>query len=83
MFRDYLDGYFVGKVAAAAYLHEAITAPDTDGELIDHTSLVLMAIGAAAGWARHWRVTLPRALFSKPMPGHTRRQAPTSTRFTG
>ena len=46
---DFLDGYFAGKVATAAHLHEAITANVPDGELLDHTSLVLVAMTRSDG----------------------------------
>ncbi|MEO3858118.1 hypothetical protein [Acrocarpospora sp. B8E8] len=41
-----LDGYYVGAVAYAADVHEAITAPDPDDELIDHTGRLLQVMAA-------------------------------------
>jgi hypothetical protein len=46
---DYLDGYFAGKVATAAHLHEGIISPATDDDLIDHTGRLLLTMAGCAG----------------------------------
>lgn len=46
---DFLNGYFAGKVALAASLHEAIIRPAVDDELIDHTGHLLSAMAGASG----------------------------------
>lgn len=46
---DFLNGYFAGKVAVATSLHEAITQPALDDELIDHTGRLLSAMAGASG----------------------------------
>ncbi|MER7757203.1 hypothetical protein [Kitasatospora sp. NPDC097643] len=38
---DYLNGYFAGKVAEAARLHEALPELEHDDELLDHTGWLL------------------------------------------
>ncbi|MFI2028378.1 hypothetical protein [Streptomyces buecherae] len=38
---DFLNGYFAGKVATVARLHEALEDPETDSETIDHTGRLL------------------------------------------
>lgn len=46
---DFLNGYFAGKVATAAHLHEAIARPAPDAELVDHTSCLLIVMSEAGG----------------------------------
>ncbi|MEU8179280.1 hypothetical protein AB0B86_00730 [Micromonospora sp. NPDC049047] len=46
---DFLNGYFAGKVATTAHLHEAITAPDPDLEVIDHTGRLLATMADSDG----------------------------------
>jgi hypothetical protein len=46
---EFLNGYFAGKVALAASLHEAIIRPVVDDELIDHTGRLLSAMAGASG----------------------------------
>lgn len=46
---EFLNGYFAGKVALAASLHEAIIRPVVDDVLIDHTGRLLSAMAGASG----------------------------------
>lgn len=46
---DFLNGYFAGAVATAAHLHEAITRPESDAALVDHTSWLLIVMSEAGG----------------------------------
>ncbi|MFD6735946.1 hypothetical protein ACFWDZ_33150, partial [Micromonospora aurantiaca] len=46
---DYLNGYFAGRVATAAHLHEAITGTDTDDDLVDHTGRLLKLMAGCGG----------------------------------
>jgi hypothetical protein len=46
---DVLNGYFAGQVATATHLHEAITRPAPDTELVDHTSCLLIIMSEAEG----------------------------------
>lgn len=45
----FLNGYFAGKVATDAHLHEAITRPGPDAALVDHTSRLLIVMSEAQG----------------------------------
>ena len=46
---DYLNGYFAGKVATTAHLHEAIASIDADDDLIDHTGRLLRTMADCGG----------------------------------
>ncbi|MEU2665517.1 hypothetical protein ACLQ20_24770 [Micromonospora sp. DT46] len=46
---DYLNGYFAGRVATAAHLHEAITGTETDDDLVDHTGRLLKIMAGCGG----------------------------------
>ncbi|MER6832023.1 hypothetical protein ABT352_38975 [Streptosporangium sp. NPDC000563] len=51
---DILNGYYVGAVAKAADVHEAITAPDPDDDLIDHTGRLLSLMANNNGMGQTW-----------------------------
>lgn len=46
---DFLNAYFVGKVAQTASLHEAITEPCVDANIIDHTGRLLLVMTYSQG----------------------------------
>ncbi|SDK32872.1 hypothetical protein [Streptomyces indicus] len=46
---DVLDGYIVGPVARAARIHEVITRPDADAEVVEHTGQLLQTMTECAG----------------------------------
>ncbi|GEC08322.1 hypothetical protein SSP24_59770 [Streptomyces spinoverrucosus] len=46
---DFLNGYFAGGVAQTAGLHEAITGPCVDTEIIDHTGRLLLVMTYSQG----------------------------------
>ncbi|MFJ1706150.1 hypothetical protein [Kitasatospora sp. NPDC088346] len=46
---DFLNGYFAGKVATVARLHEALADLGTDSEMVDHTGLLLQLMSDCAG----------------------------------
>jgi hypothetical protein len=46
---DFLNGYFAGKVATVAKLHEALADLDTDGEMVDHIGRLLHLMGDCEG----------------------------------
>ncbi|MFJ9843825.1 hypothetical protein ACIRYZ_25890 [Kitasatospora sp. NPDC101155] len=46
---DFLNGYFAGKVATAARLHEALADLATDSEMVDHTGLLLQLMSDCGG----------------------------------
>lgn len=78
---DVLNGYFAGNVATAAHLHEAITAPDADAELIDHTGRLLKIMTASRGMGMTWKHYPPARLVLEAHAGHLARQAPTISRY--
>ncbi len=47
---DFLNGYFAGKVAGAARLHEALGSLGTDSETFDHTGRLLHAMSDCGEW---------------------------------
>ncbi|MEU9021389.1 hypothetical protein [Actinomadura sp. NPDC048394] len=51
---DFLNGYFAGRVATAAHLHEAITGDAPDDELIDHTGRLLAIMAGCGGMGMTW-----------------------------
>ncbi|MER8186207.1 hypothetical protein [Kitasatospora sp. NPDC094015] len=46
---DFLNGYFAGKVATAARLHEVLADLATDSEMVDHTGLLLQLMSDCGG----------------------------------
>ncbi|WP_430383109.1 hypothetical protein [Streptomyces sp. P10-4] len=46
---DFLNGYFAGKVATVAKLHEALGELDTDSELADHVGRLLHTMSDCGG----------------------------------
>ena len=46
---DFLNAYYAGKVAATAPVHEAITDPSADEEVVDHTGRMLHVLTYAGG----------------------------------
>jgi hypothetical protein len=76
-----LAGYYAGKVAASAHLHDAITHTVVDDELIDHTCHIMLTMADCAGMG----ITLagyppgPRVLAA--LADHRGRQQPTAIRF--
>lgn len=46
---DLLNGYFAGKVAQAAGLHQALTGPVADAETVDHTGRLLHVLTCCQG----------------------------------
>ncbi|AJC52802.1 MULTISPECIES: hypothetical protein [Streptomyces] len=46
---DFLNGYFAGKVATVAKLHEALAELDTDSEMVDHIGRLLHLMSDCGG----------------------------------
>jgi hypothetical protein len=67
---DYLNGYFAGRVATAAHLHEAIVGTEVDDDLVDHTGRLLKIMAGCGGMG----MTLQHV-------AHLGRQAPTVSRY--
>ncbi|MCO6009997.1 hypothetical protein NE236_34005 [Actinoallomurus purpureus] len=78
---DYLNGYFAGKIATAAHLHEAIIAPDADDELIDHTGRLLRIMADCSGMGMTWEGYPPVRIVLEAYVGHLAGQAPNLKRY--
>jgi hypothetical protein len=78
---DLMNGYFAGKVATAAYLHEAITSDDADDELIDQAGRVLLAMANCAGMGITLASYPPARAVIAAHRRHLARQAPTFRRW--
>ncbi|WP_236242708.1 hypothetical protein [Streptomyces sp. CC228A] len=78
---DFLNGYFAGKVAGAARLHEALGSLGTDSETFDHTGRLLHAMSDCGGMG----LTLARYPHSgKVLEAHARHAgsfSPTRERY--
>lgn len=78
---DYLNGYFAGKVATAAYLHEAITAPDADDALVDHTGLLLATMADCGGMGMTLENYPPAPAVLQAHASHLLRRPPAAQRY--
>ncbi|WP_127501986.1 hypothetical protein [Actinoplanes solisilvae] len=78
---DYLNGYFAGQVATAAHLHAAITGPDVDDELIDHTGLLLSTMADCGGMGRTLQHYPPAPTVLAAHAAYLFRQTPTWNRY--
>jgi hypothetical protein len=78
---DYLNGYFAGKVATAAHLHEAITQPDADDELVDHTGRLLRTMADCNGMGMTLERYPPAPVVLAAHAAHLARQPPTANRY--
>ncbi|SCF05683.1 hypothetical protein [Micromonospora chokoriensis] len=78
---DYLNGYFAGEVATAAHLHEAITSPDADDDLIDHTGRLLRTMADCAGMGMTLAHYPPAPVVLAAHAAHLARQPPTANRY--
>ncbi|MGW4463003.1 hypothetical protein [Micromonospora sp. NPDC004704] len=78
---DFLNGYFAGKVATQAHLHEAITQPDTDDDLVDHTGRVLKIMTGCGGMGMTVASYPPARLVLAAHADHLSRQPPAVRRY--
>ncbi len=78
---DYLNGYFAGKVATTAHLHEAITSANPDDELIDHTGRLLRTMADCGGMGMTLEHYPPAPVVLAAHAAHLARQAPTANRY--
>ncbi|MEV0647570.1 hypothetical protein AB0I28_20115 [Phytomonospora sp. NPDC050363] len=76
-----LDGYYAGKVAVAANLHDAITAPDADDELVDHTGRLLRSMLGCSGMGLTPAEYPPAPQVVEAHARHLARQKPSAERF--
>ncbi|MFG1807846.1 hypothetical protein [Streptomyces sp. NPDC049040] len=78
---DFLNAYFVGKVAQTTGLHEAITEPCVDTDVTDHTGRLLLVMTYSAGMG----MTLARYPHAEEVVaahlGSLKRLRPTASRF--
>lgn len=78
---DYLNGYFAGKVATTAHLHEAIMSADADDDLIDHTSRLLRSMADCGGMGRTLEHYPPAPVVLAAHAAHLAQQLPTANRY--
>ena len=78
---DFLNGYFAGKVATAAHLHEAITRPDADDDLVDHTGRLLRIMAGCGGMGMTLEHYPPARIVLDAHVAHLGRQTPTVNRY--
>ncbi|MFG1837353.1 hypothetical protein ACGFH8_02810 [Micromonospora sp. NPDC049175] len=78
---DYLNGYFAGKVATTAHLHEAITGTDADDELIDHTGRLLRIMADCDGMGMTLEHYPPAPAVLAAHAAHLAQQPPTANRY--
>ncbi|WP_158840723.1 hypothetical protein [Saccharothrix deserti] len=77
---DFLNGYYAGKVATAAHLHEAITAK-SDDDLVDHTGRLLLTMADCGGMGMTLEHYPPAHAVVGAHVGHLDRQQPTLRRY--
>jgi hypothetical protein len=78
---DYLNGYFTGKVATAAHLHEAVTTADPDDELVDHTGRLLAVMANCGGMGMTLGHYPPAGVVLEAHAGYAHRLEPTLQRY--
>ncbi|MGV9377520.1 hypothetical protein ACWDRB_16975 [Nonomuraea sp. NPDC003707] len=78
---DYLNGYFAGKVATSAHLHEAITRAEADDDLVDHTGCLLAIMADCSGMGLTLEHYPPAHIVLQAHAGHLGRQTPTLSRY--
>lgn len=76
----YLNGYFAGKVATAAHLHEAITT-ESDDDLVDHTAELLVVMSYCGGMGMTVDDYPPAHAVLDAHVGHFEHQRPTAARL--
>jgi hypothetical protein len=78
---EFLNGYFAGKVATAAHLHEAITATDADDGLIDHTGRLLTVMACYEGLGMTLETYPPASIVLRRHAELLQAQTPTVARY--
>ncbi|MEN3611364.1 hypothetical protein AAH979_17615 [Plantactinospora sp. ZYX-F-223] len=76
-----LDGYFAGKLATRAHLHEAIISPEADDDLVDHTGRLLRVMTRCGGMGMTIDHYPPARAVLAAHAGHLGRQAPDLDRY--
>jgi hypothetical protein len=78
---DYLNGYFAGKVATTAHLHEVITSANADDELIDHTGRLLRTMADCGSMGMTLEHYPPAPVVLAAHAAHLAQQSPTAKRY--
>ncbi|TMR88217.1 hypothetical protein [Nonomuraea basaltis] len=78
---DFLNGYFAGKVATSAHLHEAITRAEADDEVVDHTGQLLTIMADCSGMGMTLEHYPPAHIVLQAYASHLGRQTPTLSRY--
>ncbi|PZG22627.1 hypothetical protein C1I95_04900 [Micromonospora craterilacus] len=78
---DFLNGYFAGKVATAAHLHEAIVGTEVDDDLVDHTGRLLKIMAGCGGMGMTLEHYPPAPVVLAAHVAHLDRQTPTVNRY--
>lgn len=78
---DFLNGYFAGRVATTAHLHEAITGTETDDDLVDHTGRLLKIMTESSGMGMTLEHYPPAPHVLAAHVARLGRQTPTPTRY--
>jgi hypothetical protein len=78
---DFFEHYYAGTVATTAHLHEAITAPDPDSELVDHAGRLLVGMSGASGMGLTLEHYPPADAVLAAYVEHTGRLEPTVERY--
>jgi len=76
-----LDGYFAGKVATAAHLHEGIISPAADDDLIDHTGRLLLTMADCGGMGLTLEHYPPAPIVLRRHAELLKGQTPTAARY--
>ncbi|MCR6486591.1 hypothetical protein M8542_27550 [Amycolatopsis sp. OK19-0408] len=78
---DFLNGYFAGKVATAAHLHEAVLGGDLDDDVADHTGRLLRIMTGCEGMGTTLATYPPAAAVLAAHSAYLATQAPTVERY--
>lgn len=78
---DFLNGYFAGRVATAAQLHEAIVGIEVDDELVDHTGRLLAIMTDCGGMGMTLQQYPPASIVLAAHAAHLGQQVPTVNRY--
>ena len=78
---NFLNGYFAGRVATAAHLHEAIVDTGVDDDLVDHTGRLMKIMAGCSGMGMTLADYPPAPVDLAAHAGHLAGQAPTVNRY--
>lgn len=78
---DFLNGYFAGRVARVAKLHEAVAEFGDDAELVDHTTRLLHVMTSCEGMGTSLRHSPHAVVVLEAHVRHLGRLGPSSARY--